>query len=102
MRMQGICFALALLAGAAVNAEANANGRLVWNGVKWVSSAIAGGVVYDTVKPDSVEAAPADSREPRAPLYERTPPMTDICIVPGVGSCPLPYPIPAGSPCRCY
>lgn len=96
----------ALLACAALTTEAHANGRLILNGAKWAGSAIAGGVLYDTVKPDSAEAAaPGTHDERRPPAYgpaSGARPMTDVCIVPGLGSCPLPYPIPAGTPCRCY
>ena len=104
MRKHAIYLA-ALLACAAIISDANANARWVWNGSKWVLSALGGGVLYDTVKPDAAEAAPDYREERRAPPYgpaSDTRPMTTVCTVPGLGSCALPYPIPAGTPCSCY
>ena len=103
MRTPTICLAVAL-ACAAFTSDASANGWALRTG-KWVGKTIAGGLLYDSVRPDDAEAAPVEREEWRPPAHDRGPasqPMTDVCVVPGIGSCALPYPIPAGAPCSCY
>lgn len=98
-----VLYLAALLTCGALITDASANGRLVWNGAKWVSSTIAGGLLYDSIKPDGAEAAPAYSAPRNAPAYSPTAPAaSNVCVVPGVGACELPYPIPMGAPCSCY